>query len=64
MEVNLQGKYSVTMINAYAPTYSAEDGKVEQFYDDIERAMAHNDSKYKSMGAFGIGERNERGIAN
>ena len=69
------------MINAYAPTSSAEDEKVEQFYDDIERAMADSDSKYKiitgdfnskiktkkkeevfkSMGAFGIGERNERG---
>ena len=69
------------MINTYAPTSSAEDEKVEQFYDDIERAMADSDSKYKiitgdfnanigtktkeeyskSMGAFGIGERNERG---
>ena len=68
------------MINAYAPTSSAEDEKVEQFYD-TERAMADSDSKYKiitgdfnaiigtktkakdfkSMGAFGIGERNERG---
>ena len=54
---------------------------MEQFYGDIERAMADSDSKYKiitgdlnantgtktkeenfkSMGAFGIGERNERG---
>ena len=68
-------------LNAYAPTSSAEDEKVEQFYDDIEKAMADSDSKYKiftedfttkigtktkeedfkSMGAFGIGERNERG---
>ena len=83
MEINLQGKNSVTVINAYAPTSSAEYEKVEQFYDDIERAMADSasDSKYKiitggfnakigtktkeqdfkSMGAFGIGERNERG---
>ena len=37
------------MINAYAPTSSAEDEKVEQFYDDIERAMADSDSKYKSL---------------
>ena len=36
MEVNLQGKDSVTVINAYAPTSSAEDEKVKQFYDDIE----------------------------
>ena len=82
MEIDLQGKDSVTVINAYAPTSSAEDEKVKQFYDDIERAMADSDSKYKliitgdfnakigtetkeedfkSMGAFGIGERNERG---
>ena len=81
MEINLQGKHSVTVINAYAPTSSAEDEKMEQIYDDIERAMADSDSKYKiitgdfnakfgtktkeedfkSIGAFGIGERNERG---
>ena len=47
VEVNLQGKDSVTAINAYAPTSSAEDEKVEQFYDDTERAMADSDSKYK-----------------
>ena len=35
MEINLQGKDSVTLINAYAPTSSAEDEKVEQLYDDI-----------------------------
>ena len=46
MEVNLQGKDSVTVIYAYAPTSSAEDEKMEQFYDDIERAMADSDSKY------------------
>ena len=45
MEINLQGKDSVTVINAYAPTSRAEDEKVEQFYDDIERAMADSDSK-------------------
>ena len=47
MEINLQGKDSVTVINAYAQTSSVEDEKVEQFYDDIERAMANNDSKYR-----------------
>ena len=68
------------MINAYAPTSNAEDKKMEQFYDYIEKAMADSGSKYKIitgnfkakigtktkedfkiMGAFGIGERNERG---
>ena len=81
MEINLQGKDSVTVMNAYAATSCAEDDKVKQFFDDIERAMADSDSKYKiitgdfsaiigtktkeedfkSMGAFGIRERNERG---
>ena len=45
MEIHLLGKDSVTVINAYAPTSSVEDEKVEQFYDDIEREMA--DSRYK-----------------
>ena len=40
MQINLKGKDSVTVINAYAPTSSEEDEKVEQFYDDIEREMA------------------------
>ena len=44
-EVNIQGKDSATVINAYAPTSSAEDEKVEQFYDDIETAMTDSDSK-------------------
>ena len=79
MKVNLKGKYSVTVMNAYAPTFSAEDEKMDTFYD-IEREVANSDSKYrisigdftaeigtktkedfKSMGAFGIEERNERG---
>ena len=47
MEINLQGKDSFTVINAYAPTSSAEDEKVAQFYDDIDRAMADCDSKYE-----------------
>ena len=47
MEVNLQGKDSVTVINAYSPTISAWDEEVEQSYDDIERTMADSDFKYK-----------------
>ena len=33
----------------FAPTSSAEDEKVEQFYDDTERTMADSDSKYKMI---------------
>ena len=47
MKVKLQEKDSVTVTNAYAPTYSVEDEKVEQFYDDIERAKDDSDSKYR-----------------
>ena len=49
MKVNLHRKDSVTVINVYAPTSSAEDEKVEQFYDDVERAIADSDSKYKTI---------------
>ena len=35
------------MINTSAPTSSTEDEKVEQIYDDTERAMADSGSKYK-----------------
>ena len=81
MEMNLLGKDSATVTNAYAPTSSAEDEKVKQFHDNVERAMVVSHSKYKiiigdfkakigaktkeedfkSMEAFGIEERNERG---
>ena len=47
MKVNLLGKGSITAINAYAPASSAEGEKVEQFYDDIERATADSHSKHK-----------------
>ena len=46
MQVNLQGKDSVQVINAYVSS-SAEEEKVEQIYDDMKRAMADSDSKYK-----------------
>ena len=42
MEANLLEKIQVQL-----PTSSAEDEKVEQFYDDIERAIADSVSKYK-----------------
>ena len=35
------------MINDYAPTSSAEDETVEQFYDDHEKATADSGSNYK-----------------
>ena len=47
MEINLHGKDSVTEINAYVPTSSPEDEKMQQLYNDNERAMADSDSRYK-----------------
>ena len=49
MKVNIQGKDSVTMINAYTLSSSAEDEQVEQFCDGIERAKADSDSVSKYM---------------
>ena len=49
MEANLQEKDSVTAINAYAPTSSAEDEKWDGFYNDIERATSPSGSKYKTI---------------
>ena len=46
IEVYLHGNDLVTVINAHASTSSAEDQKVEQFYD-IERAKADSDSKHR-----------------
>ena len=47
ININLQGKDSVTVINACAPTSSTGDEKVDRFYDGIERAMAESDPKSK-----------------
>ena len=47
MEANLHDNDSVSVINAYTQTSSVEDAQAEQYYDDIERAMADSDSKYK-----------------
>ena len=46
-EIYLQGIESVIVVNANSPTSSAEDERVKQLYDDIERAMADSDSKNK-----------------
>ena len=43
MKVNLHGKGSATVINAHAPTTNVGEEKVEQFYNDTERAMANSD---------------------
>ena len=37
ISVRFQGKqFNITVIQVYAPTSNAEEGKVEQFYDDLQ----------------------------
>ena len=46
-KLNLQGKDSVTVINTYGPTSSAEGENVEQFTDDIERVMTKHTRSFR-----------------
>ena len=37
VSVHFQGKsFSITVIQVYAPTTNAEEGEVEQFYEDLQ----------------------------
>ena len=37
ISVHFQGKsFSITVIQAYAPTSNAEEAEVEQFYEDLQ----------------------------
>ena len=37
ISVHFQGKlFNITVIQVYAPTTSAEEAEVEQFYDDLQ----------------------------
>ena len=37
ISVHFQGKaFNITVIQAYAPTSNAEEGEVEQFYEDVQ----------------------------
>ena len=37
ISVHFQGKsFSITVIQAYAPTSNAEEAKVERFYEDLQ----------------------------
>ena len=81
MEITLQGKDSVTVKNAYAPTSSARMEKWNNFMMILKEQwliatpnitslqeismqkleLKQKEEDFKSMGAFGIGERNKRG---
>ena len=60
MKVNLKGKDAVAVLNAYAPTPSAEDEKVEQFYNDIERTMADMTQNVRSLQQMSMQKKKEK----
>ena len=40
ISVHFQGKpFSITVIQAYAPTSNAEEAEVEQFYEDLQNLL-------------------------
>ena len=42
ISVHLQGKpFSITVIQVYAPTSSAEEAEVERFYEDLQDLLEH-----------------------
>ena len=36
-----QKSFSITVIQAYAPTSSAEEAEVERFYEDLQDLLEH-----------------------
>ena len=46
ISVRFQGKpFIITVIQAYAPTSSAEEGEVEQFYEDLQDLLEPHPKK-------------------
>ena len=47
ISICFQGKlFNITIIQVYAPTSNAEEGKVEQFYDDLQDLLELTSKKY------------------
>ena len=60
--LKINNKYSVKVIQAYAPTSTHDDEEVEQFYEDVEKAMDEDPSHYQYLiGDFNakLGKREE-----
>ena len=56
--VRFQGKpFSITVIQAYAPTNNAEEAEVERFYEDLQDLLKLTPQKYV---LFIIGDWNEK----
>ena len=54
ISVCFQGKpFSITVIQAYAPTSNAEEAEVEQFYEDLQDLLALTAKKQMSFSSQG-----------
>ena len=59
ISVHFQGKpFSITVIQAYAPTSNAEEAEVEQFYEDLKELL---ELTLKKDVLYIIGEWNAKG---
>ena len=60
--LKINSKYSIKVIQAYAPTSTHDDEEVETFYEDVEKAMVENRTHYQFIvGDFNakLGKREE-----
>ena len=54
--VHFQGKpFNITVIQLYAPTSSAEEAEVEQFYEDLQDILELTSKKKMSFTSKGTG---------
>ena len=50
ISVHFQGKpFAITVVQIYAPTTSAEEAEVEQFYEDLQDLLVLSPKKKKKM---------------
>ena len=55
ISVHFQGKpFNITVIQVYVPTTDAEEGEVEQFYEDLQD-LVELTPKTMSISSYGIG---------
>ena len=53
ISVRFQGKpFSITVIQAYAPSSNAEEAEVERFYEDLQDLLEHPKDVLFSIGAW------------
>ena len=55
ISVRFQGKpFSITVIQAYAPTSNAEEAEVERFYEDLQDLLEHPNKMSFSLQGTGM----------